>query len=99
MTPSQAQRRPKKFPGRPKRERYDRTSYRRAITYAIKMANRSRKELAAAQDREYQEIPHWRPLQLRHSRATEIRKRYGIEAAQVTLGAYQGGRDASLRRT
>lgn len=28
----------------------------------------------------------WAPNQLRHSAATEIRKRFGIEAAQVTLG-------------
>lgn len=28
----------------------------------------------------------WHPNQLRHSRATEIRRRYGLEAAQVILG-------------
>jgi integrase len=28
----------------------------------------------------------WSPHQLRHSRATEIRRQYGLEAAQVTLG-------------
>jgi site-specific recombinase XerC len=28
----------------------------------------------------------WSPNQLRHSAATEIRKRFGLEAAQVTLG-------------
>ena len=32
------------------------------------------------------EIPHWHPHQLRHSRGTEIRSNYGIEAAQVALG-------------
>jgi integrase len=31
-------------------------------------------------------IPKWYPLQLRHSRGTEIRKKFGIEAAQVSLG-------------
>ena len=31
-------------------------------------------------------IPHWHPHQLRHNRGTEIRKKYGIEAAQVALG-------------
>lgn len=30
--------------------------------------------------------PRWHPHQLRHSRATEIRKRYAVEAAQVVLG-------------
>jgi len=28
----------------------------------------------------------WHPHQLRHTRATEIRKRYDVEAAQVILG-------------
>ena len=28
----------------------------------------------------------WSPNQLRHAAATEIRRRYGLEGAQVTLG-------------
>lgn len=60
---------------RPPRNRYDRDSYRRAITYAIR---RARKAGTA--------IPHWHPHQLRHSRATELRRTFGIEAAQVSLG-------------
>jgi integrase len=31
-------------------------------------------------------VPHWSPLQLRHTAATAIRARYGIEAAKVVLG-------------
>ena len=31
-------------------------------------------------------LPYWRPNQLRHSTATDVRKRFGLEAAQVTLG-------------
>ncbi len=31
-------------------------------------------------------VPHWHPNQLRHSRATEVRGAYGLEAAQVVLG-------------
>ena len=31
-------------------------------------------------------LPHWSPNQLRHAYATEIRKKYGLEAAQVLLG-------------
>ncbi|WP_437229294.1 tyrosine-type recombinase/integrase [Planctomicrobium sp. SH661] len=61
-----------------KRERYDTDSYRRAIKYAILKVNRSR----AAEE----PIPDWCPLQVRHSRATEIRKQFGLEAAQVTFG-------------
>jgi integrase len=80
MTPSQAKRKPKKSPLRAKRERYDTDSYRRAITYAIKMANRKREK------DELPPVPFWFPLQLRHSRATEVRKGFGLEAAQVALG-------------
>jgi integrase len=31
-------------------------------------------------------IPHWHPHQLRHAAATEIRRAFGLEAAQVVLG-------------
>jgi integrase len=31
-------------------------------------------------------VPHWHPNQLRHTHATEVRRRYGLEAAQVVLG-------------
>ena len=40
----------------------------------------------------------WSPNQLRHSAATEIRRQFGLEAAQVILRARQGRRDPSLRR-
>jgi site-specific recombinase XerD len=62
-------------PKRIKHERYDTASYRRAITYGVERANK-----AGAV------IGHWHPNQLRHSRGTEVRKKYGIEAAQVVLG-------------
>ena len=31
-------------------------------------------------------VPRWSPLQLRHTAATEIRKRFGLESAQAVLG-------------
>jgi integrase len=31
-------------------------------------------------------IPNWHVYQLRHAHATEVRRRYGLEAAQVSLG-------------
>jgi integrase len=62
-------------PKRPKRDRYDVETYRRAIEYGLRQA---RKHGII--------IPHWHPNQLRHTRATEIRRLYGIEAAQVALG-------------
>jgi integrase len=79
MTPSQAKRRPKSKPKRPKRERYDTASYRRAIEYAVKAANKNRKQ-------DEPQIPDWCPLQIRHTRATEVRKRYGLDGAQSALG-------------
>jgi integrase len=50
--------------------RYDVHAYRRAIHRAADKAN----------------VPRWSPNRLRHSAATEIRKRFGLEAAQVVLG-------------
>jgi integrase len=70
----------KRKPLRAKRDKYDVDSYRRAITYAIKKLNAERERDGL------ERIPKWCPLQLRHSRATEIRKEFGIEAAQVSLG-------------
>jgi integrase len=57
------------------RDRYDTGSYRQAIQYGIRRAR------AAGMD-----ISHWHPHQLRHAKATEIRRQYGLEAAQVMLG-------------
>ena len=68
-------RRKQRKPKRPKRDRYDTNSYRRAIEYGLKKA----KKVGFA-------VPHWHPHQLRHNRGTEVRKKYGIEAAQVALG-------------
>jgi integrase len=31
-------------------------------------------------------VPEWSPLQLRHTAATAIRARFGLEASQVVLG-------------
>lgn len=70
MTPSQARRRPSTKPKRPKRHRYDRDSYRRAIEYAIKKAN----------------VPHWHPHRLRHSCGTRMRHEFGLDVAQLVLG-------------
>ena len=79
MTPSQAKRERIPKPKRPKRDRYDTASYRRAIDYAVKAANRKRKE-------DEPKIPAWYPLQLRHTRATEVRRKYGLDGAQSALG-------------
>ncbi len=70
LTPSQAARRPKPNPERTHGELYDDGSYRKAIRKACKKAG----------------VPTWFPHQLRHSAATEFRRRYGLEASQAVLG-------------
>lgn len=65
--------RPKRQPG----ERYTTASYRRALTYATKLA------IGAG------ELPggtKWHPHQLRHNCATRIRKQHGLDAVRATLG-------------
>ena len=43
-------------------------------------------------------LPHWHPHQLRHTHATEVRRRFGLEAAQVALGHSQAQVTAGVRR-
>lgn len=89
MTPSQAKRRPKKNPRRQPRDHYDRNSYRRAIHRAVDTINKKRKEDAEKAGGEAVLLPKWSPNQLRHTAGTEIRRHYGIEAAQTVLGHAQ----------
>jgi integrase len=87
-------------PKRPAGERYTTASYRRAIHRGCEMAfgmpndlrrpvsdetvDQRAERLKLA--RQWRDKHAWHPNQLRHSAATEIRKRFGLEAAQVTLG-------------
>ncbi len=69
--PSQAiGKRRKTKPERKPADRYTRFSYNRAIARACKKAG----------------VAPWHPLQLRHTRATELRARYGVDAARTILG-------------
>jgi integrase len=69
-TPSELRRQRKANPRRAPAERYNRRSYRVAIVRACQKAG----------------VPEWSPLQLRHTAATAIRVRYGLEAAKAILG-------------
>ena len=96
VQPSQQNRRkrtPKRAPG----ACYASASYGRAVLRAVGRAN-----TAAACDAckplkpeqrcdacKANAIPHWHPNQLRHSHATEVRRMFGLEAAQVALGHSQ----------
>lgn len=51
-------------------ERYDKDTYRQAVNRACLKAG----------------VPRWHPNQVRHTFATALRSRFGLEAAQVLLG-------------
>ena len=61
-------------------------------------ANRQIAETAEAAGVKAELIPDWHPNQLRHTRATEVRKQFGLEAAQVVLGHAKADVTAGLRR-
>ena len=77
MTPSQRLRaeRANKNRTRPPGEMYEKEAYNIAIRRACKAAG----------------VEPWSPNQLRHSRATLLRKLYGIEAARLVLGHADAG--------
>ncbi len=85
-------RRPRNQPG----TRYTTLSFGKAIGRACDLAFPhptlsaiKKRDLTAEQKAElraWRASKRWRPNQLRHAAATEIRKRFGIEAAQVVLG-------------
>lgn len=70
MTPSATKRRARQNPRSLAGEEYAIGSYRRAVARACEKAG----------------LPTWTPNQLRRNAATEVRKRYGLEAAQAVLG-------------
>ncbi|MEO2049627.1 MAG: site-specific integrase [Pirellulales bacterium] len=92
---SNVKRKPKKKPG----TKYTTDSYRRAIHRACdktfphpQLSKLKAKEQTDGQKtelRKWQSDRHWNPNQLRHTAATEIRREFGLEAAQVILGHSQ----------
>lgn len=78
-------RRRKREPG----NRYTPDSYRRAIHRAVESTNTKRQKETGVTGAESELLPKWSPNQLRHTAATEIRRQFGLEAAQVALGHAQ----------
>jgi integrase len=73
----------KRKKGRPRRiesDKYSPVAYAIAVRRAIIKANKQRAE------QELSPIPHWHPHQLRHTKATEIRREAGLDAARAVLG-------------
>jgi integrase len=93
--PSTARKQRKTNPKRKPGERYTGSSYANAVAKAARAAQRHR---AVALYREggltvrqafvqaVRECPAWHPNQLRHTKATEIRKEVGLDAARAVLG-------------
>ena len=102
VPPSQSSRKkagPKKAAG----DRYTVDSYRRAIEYACKKADRAAREervrqgalaadVTAIESQVF--VPKWSPHRLRHNAATALRKEFGVEMAQLALG--HAAMDATL---
>ena len=94
---SNRKRKPKRTAG----ECYTTASYRRSIHRACdkafphpKLGYILRSSFSDAESRElrkWQSQHHWSPNQLRHTAATEIRRDFGLEAAQIILGHSQLG--------
>ena len=80
----------KTVPKRSAGNRYTSTTYCRAIQRACDKADRAAKEKARAAGRDVADderlVPRRHPHQLRHNYATNVRREYGLEAAQILLG-------------
>jgi integrase len=70
IQPSQARRRRKEKPRRKPRDHYTPDTYGKAVARACQKAT----------------VPAWHPHQLRHTKATEIRREAGLDAARAVLG-------------
>lgn len=100
MTPSQRARRRKSKPKRKPGERYSKCGYSAAVRKACEKAfdmpaelrnvstklNPEERVRLKAEARAWRDEYCWHPHQLRHTAATEVRRQFGLEAAQVVLG-------------
>jgi integrase len=74
-------------PARSPKIRYTKDSYSRAIRRGIDKANKVIQKAAAVSGIENPPLlRYWHANQLRHTRATEIRRYFGLEATQAVLG-------------
>ncbi len=86
LNPSQANRRPNRNRKLSPGTHYTKDSYRKAIHRACERAFPAPDGLSRQERMTWINDHKWSPNQLRHSVATEVRKRYGLEASQVILG-------------
>lgn len=79
----------KAVPDRAPSDHYTHLTYRRAIERGVTRVNAIRKKMAVSDPTHGPNLPMvelWSPNQLRHTHATDVRRRFGLEAAQVVLG-------------
>ncbi|MEO2048814.1 MAG: site-specific integrase [Pirellulales bacterium] len=92
---SNVKQKPKRKPG----EKYTTDTYRQVIQRACdkafphpqlsKLKAREMTDQQKVELRQWQKEHHWCPNRLRHTAATEIRSKFGLEAAQIILGHSQ----------
>ncbi len=69
------------------KDSYTKDSYARAIRRGVDKANKAIRRMPRNSQIENPALlAYWAPNRLRHTRATEVRKQFGLEAAQVILG-------------
>jgi integrase len=85
VQPSQENRRKRKKKRKPG-ARYTVASYGRAVAAACRKADAVAHQKDPTIPADQVIIPHWHPNQLRHAKATEIRREAGLDAARVVLG-------------
>jgi integrase len=89
VQPSQQDRRRKK-PKKRLGNRYSVKAYATAVWRACIAADRTAREEARKAGRAVSDdevfVPRWHPHQLRHTKATEVRREFGLDAARVVLG-------------
>lgn len=85
VQPSQRNRR-KRRPAMKPDDRYYKNAYARAIHRACDKAFTPPDGLSEEEQVAWRKAHRWSPNRLRHAAATEIRRRFGLEAAQVVLG-------------
>jgi len=79
----------KESPRKSAGERFTTQSYGQAVAYACRKAFPAPEGTTGEALLQWRRDHRWTPNQLRHSFATRIRKKFGLESAQILLGHAQ----------
>lgn len=86
MTPSQNRRCRTRNRSRPWTDHYTSQSFARAIARACEKAERAAHTESPSIPKDQTLVPTWTPNQLRHTRATQLRREHGLELTKLVLG-------------